>query len=352
MSFLTRVGVATTTLAASSAAFGGLTFTFTSTGNASADAGFIAAGQLWSNIFSDNINIRINAGFTSLGVGILGSTGSNAAEFSYSQVRTALTGDSNSADDATAVASLPSGNALTFVTNARDGTYIIDSNGSTNNTTLAVNRANAKAIGLIAGNDTSNDASITFSSNFTFDFDRSDGITGGTYDFVGVAAHEIGHALGFVSGVDIVDAYSGPSGENQSIDLNGPSTGIGTLDPFAYFSVLDLFRYTTETQAQIPDRLDLGYAGTPYLSFDNGATSVALLSDGNFNGDDQRQASHWLDSMSLGIMDPTLSTGELALIRTVDIRALDAIGFDVIPEPATISIIAFGAIGALRRRRD
>src|SRR5690606_11215974 len=78
----------------------------------------------------------------------------------------------------------------------------IDSDGHANNNWIQLTRANAKAVGLIAGNDAGLDGTIRFSSSFAFDYDPSDGITPGTMDFIGVAIHEIGHSLGFTSGVD------------------------------------------------------------------------------------------------------------------------------------------------------
>ena len=71
-------------------------------------------------------------------------------------------------------------------------------------------RSNAKALDLIAGNNAALDGAITFSTAFAFDFDRSNGINGSQIDFVSVAAHEIGHLLGFTSGVDVLDG-NGPS---------------------------------------------------------------------------------------------------------------------------------------------
>jgi hypothetical protein len=52
-----------------------------------------------------------------------------------------------------------------------------------------------KALGLVTAS-AAQDASITFSSAFSFDFDRSDGLAGSSSDFV-VSCHEIGHSLGF-----------------------------------------------------------------------------------------------------------------------------------------------------------
>ncbi|MCC5025492.1 MAG: NF038122 family metalloprotease [Candidatus Synoicihabitans palmerolidicus] len=166
------------------------------------------------------------------------------------------------------------------------------------------------------------DASITFSSDFSFDFDRSDGITASQYDFVGVAAHEIGHALGFTSVVDTIDANSA----NPLDAANVAPTG------------LDLFRFSAEGQRDISAGIDA------FLSIDNGLTSIGGLSTGVVTGNG-RQASHWLDNLGIGIMDPTLATGELAVISLQDLQALDVIGwsvgqFSAVPEPAASGAIA------------
>jgi hypothetical protein len=91
--------------------------------------------------------------------------------------------------------------------------------------------SNAKALGLVAGNAPGIDGSITFSSNFSFDLDPSDGISAGDYDFVGIATHELGHLLGFVSGVDVLDEnsppYDGPFRDDQFTDVRPLQPGCG-----------------------------------------------------------------------------------------------------------------------------
>ena len=312
--------------------------------------GFQTGANRWSTLFNDNVTINITIDYPSLGVGILGSASSNTIGSLYSSVRTNLVADALSTDDALANASLQAGPNLQFVTSDTTGTRVLDNNGSGNNRFLDVNRANAKALGLLAGNAAGEDAAISFSSNFSWDFDLGNGITGSFYDFIGVATHEIGHAMGFVSGVDTVDYYSGPT--------FGPGGSATDLNPFRVFSVLDLYRYSTNADTLVSGTrvLDLAQGGTPFFSLDGGTTNLALFSTGPYDGDG-RQASHWKDNLGIGVMDPTAAPGELLSITARDIQGFDVIGWNMIsssaPEPGTLALAFLGGVGlvAARRRR-
>lgn len=354
--------------------------------------GFDIATQYWSSVFTDDITINLEIGFQTLGPNILGSTQSYRALTSMNSTYSALAADRTSALDFQAVSSLqplgtstsvPGAGAVTAYGNelnaGRNG-YIdnvvrLDNDGSVNNSTLALNRANTKALGITtdvngrAIDYSTRDGTIVFSNTFAFDFDPSDGIRSDAFDFIGVAIHEIGHALGFVSGVDSIDARTNAAGTITS----------GSLESFVVMSALDLFRYSDTS-----GNLDWSTSPTEkYFSIDGGKTQLfgdSRLSTGRANGDGQ-QASHWKDSPrgveQLGILDPTSARGQMQEVTALDLSAYDATGWNVnidtlansgyrkstaqlyreltgtVPEPATwaMMLVGFAMVGAATRYR-
>ncbi len=341
-----------------------LTFNFSAPVGTSPDAiaGFTQAGNLWSSAFTDDVTVNINIEFKKLAAGILGQTGATKQMFSYTEFSTALNGDQTSTDDITAVANLPNSPLkllLNRTSNSPFGvgsaTPYLDNDGNANNTTLWANTSTAKAVGLIPKNAATTDAMISFNSDFIFDFDRSNGITAGTYDFIGIATHEIGHTLGFISGVDVLDINSPLPADPAN---NRPNPTYFPDNAFTFVTPLDLFRYSGDSIAV--NAID--WTADPrakYLSFDAGATNIANFATGVIHGD-TRQAGHFKDNLGLGIMDPTVAPGELLVITENDLRAFDAIGWDrasittAVPEPANyLGTVVFAAvgIGALVKRR-
>src|SRR5450759_2926271 len=178
-------------------------------------AGFQTAADQWASLLVDAVTVNINVNFTTLGPGILGNSSQAESILNYGTVRTAMIGDAKSSNDLTAVGNLPVSSIPLYINGTSDNpngsgslTPYLDNNGGANNTSVWITTAHQKPLGLLAANAPGADASITFNSSFSFDFNPTDGITAGQYDFVGIAAHEIGHALGFVSGVDILDTNS------------------------------------------------------------------------------------------------------------------------------------------------
>lgn len=352
--------------------------------------GFEIAAAYWSSVISSNVTMNLTIGYATLGTGILGSTGSTTAAVYNAPVYAALAANQTSTVDTTAVANLRplgggTGGSLSFVANvlnAAGNGYLdtatrIDNDQSANNRGVQLNTSIAKALGITTNfqgtaiNYALADGSVTFSDAFVWDFDPTDGIASNAFDFIGVAIHEIGHALGFRSGVDSIDRQTGP---------NGPNATAGTQENFVNIAtVLDYYRYGSAGQ------LDWSTQNNPYFSIDGGQNQLfgdSRFSTGQYNGDG-RQASHFKDAAAgvpqVGVMDPTSGRGQMQEVTALDIAAFDAIGwtmsFDAlqnsgyryttndiyrqfnataVPEASTwmMMILGFGAIGFGMRRRD
>lgn len=341
-----RILIASAMLAALGTDASALTFNFTFTPESTAQdiAAFNAAGAFWSSKLGDDVVLNMSVGTASLASGILASTGSTRDTFAYSDFRNALSADATSATDLMAVNSLAMTSTFGMLINrtstnpngSGSATAYLDNDGDANNSTIRMTTANAKALGAIYS-PTQSDASITFGNAFSWDYDSSNGITAGSYDFVGIAIHEIGHSLGFISGVDVLDGNSPP--------VNGPFAD----NLFTFVSPLDMFRYSAASTAS--GVIDwTASTTTKYFSLDNGATAIANFSNG-VNFGEGRQASHWKDNLGLGIMDPTAATGEALAAGANDFIAFDVMGWDLIPEPSAALLGTFGMLLALGRRR-
>jgi len=297
---------------------------------------FNRAANQWKNLIADPITITINADMASLGSGVLGQTSSVVLAGSYSTLRNAMVADAADEPDDGIVASLPAVGTFTLPTG-----FGVDGN-------VQVTKANAKALGF-TGLDAAfgaSDATMTFSTNFSFDFDRSDGITPGTFDFEGIVAHEIGHALGFISDVDYVDAKLSQSTtaldvEPTTLDLfrfaDGTANDPATVSNFQTFP-----RNMVPGTAAIFDQINPAFGGATEVLFSTGATQG-----------DGRQASHWKDNLGLGVMDPTAAPQEILTIGPNDLRAFDLIGYEInqVPEAGSATLLLIGGVLAMAARR-
>ena len=362
-----------------------------------AEQGFKIAAAYWGSILTNNATINLNVGFSALDTGVIGSTGSTRVDYSVANWESRVNATkSTSAVDANIVLPTLTNGGASFITNGvtvgsdgfidDDTTKLAFDNASTaSSKTLYLNSSVIKAIGGTATgvNSRSVDGTVRFSSTFGFDFDPTDGISSNTFDFIGVAIHEIGHALGFVSGVDFLDVY----GLGNTANPNAGTLNY-SLNDTSIYSALDMFRYSSD-----PTNVVLGSAGVldlsagkvsgdKYFSIDGGKTALFgnTFSTGRYNGDGQ-QASHWKDTAACaignGIMDPTFCFGQTGFVTGLDLAAYDAMGYNLstnalaygtvstaaiyrqfaaataVPEPAAwfMMIGGFALAGGLMRRR-
>ncbi len=309
-----------------------------------ADAEFVAAieqaAAIWESVIADDVTIFVEVGFTS-GSGFIGAASSDQITVSFSDFRNAAIADASS-DETTLVAALPNPLPLATFDGSIDSSD--DAFGRFNITT-----ANARALGLSTSNGpAAPDASIVFNTDFAFDNDPSDGLAEGAIDTVYVMVHEIGHMLGFISGVDLAlfDLVATP------LDAYRVGTGGAFNDPddLPGFSAVDRELRPGEEAA-----LD------PVGAIDaSPADEVYRFSTGGFG--DGRQASHWKDDVLLGIqpnigvMDPTNeglegpgSGANPGYLTLADRLAFSLIGWDIELETATgcpADLTGDGLVGA------
>ena len=394
---------------------------------AAALLGFQKAANYWNKTITTDATVTLDIHFDALGPNVLASALSNSIDTRVSTVYQQLGATGNSQLDAIAVAHLRPLSAAGGVAYRIPGTdpatgkltvtqagSALDDNDSFNNRFLNANTSINKALGIDfdyqdaifplynqlfnLGLREDSDADITFSSDFDFDFDPTDGITNGFYDFIGVAIHEMGHSLGFVSGTD---DYEFAVEELVGVD---DALTAAQQDQFSWLSSLDLFRYGSlavlengEHQLQLDPNRDAFFSIDGKLPFnfnENLAQASSSFFSTGANLGDGNQASHWqdsnailispdcfLDARQIGIMDPTSSSCQLGVVTSNDIAAMDAMGWNVnvdifnnrgyafntaqvfalqglaivqVPEPATWAMLlsGFGFVGAAMRRRS
>jgi hypothetical protein len=271
--------------------------------NPAALAAFRRAAAQWEAVISSPVTVTIAAGLANLGdPDLIGQTRAMNLSGTYTRVRDAIVAVHQ---DQPVVAAMPT--AAQFTASIRAG-FTLDG-------TVSATKANLKALGFTDLDATfgPSDATITFNSTFSFDFDNRDGVSADTIDFETVAAHEIGHVLGFSSSVDVIDTVSPRPVRLDPLDLLR-FADIAGADPSTPAE------FTTFARSLVP-----GAAAV----FDD--TSAAFgMSTGKNNGDG-RQASHWKDDrltgVLVGIMDPTLPSATVETISAADERALELIGW-------------------------
>ena len=293
---------------------------------------FEMAGEVWSNALSDDVTVNIHVETTNelpnnVIAGALPGMQSNQ---SYKTWRKHLEKDSTSANDGLATQNLPD-NEFTALVNGQ----LVDENKRLNLT-----RANAKALGLRDPDSAKLDGAILISSfsdqahdwNYRF---SDNSVPKNSFDLLSVGVHEIGHILGFVSGVDQPGLITSVSGDDDDDDEeDGGDSLVRSANP------LDMFRYSSDSTAS--GAVDLSIGTDSFFSLDRGKNILGNFSTGEdiHLGGDGYQASHWKQQREpIGIMDPLLQSGERRTLSTLDLQSMDVIGWDLQSSSVNLSLL-------------
>lgn len=270
--------------------------TITSLSNASTvEAAIDYADEQYEELYSNPITVNIDFQATT-GASYLGDTfatyGTNIA---YSTIRSAFDSDAAShgqSDQMTAAA---------------DNWPATDPTGSGSD--WYVPTAEQKALGLLSATNSASDAKIIFNFNnasgfgpFTYTYDPYDrGVTSGTtFDFIGVAEHEIAHALGRDAMLGAADSINKPS-----------------------YSPLDLYYFDG------PGSLGLNSTSGDYFSINDGQTNLKNFASGMTDNSD------WANNGPNGYVPDSFNAasnnGIANTLTPVDLTVMDVLGYDIQP---------------------
>lgn len=260
-----------------------IVFTYDSTVG-SAPSGFKTAladaATYLDQLITNNITVNIDIGWGEVDNQSLGSdlaaTSLADNEISYSRLKTALYDARDSSATDTAYANLP----------ATDPS----SSGL-----VSVAPAQEKAWGILPANASAIDAWVGFSSSYNFDFSSTGAVPSGEYDFIGIAEHELTHALGRTSLI------------GQTIPI---------LDTPYPPTLLDLYRYTGAGV------LATTASQSAYFSIDGGTTNLNNFSTSS-------DLSDWASSAGTDSFDAYLPSGTRLPMSATDVTEMNVLGYAI-----------------------
>jgi hypothetical protein len=264
---------------------------------AAAQAAWMAAAAVFTVNFIDNIHINITVDAVA-GTSVFGESSTPLLSIPYANLRARVVADATTNNDAIAIGP---GGSMTAA-DPTDGTG-----------TWWLTRSQAKALGVIP-DDMSNDGMTTFGAGNPFTF--SGPIAPNTYDFQGIAAHEISEVMGRL----------GLSGGSVNSTANS-------------FSLIDNFSYTAPATK--------GLRGGPgnNFSIDNGTTLLKLWNDPTANGLDSRD---WAPG-SNNSFNQFSDQGVVNPVSAVDLQLMDVIGYDLVPVPTVATAVGAAAAAPVFR---
>ena len=196
--------------------------------------------------FTNDVTINISVGWgetdgTPLTSNDLGTSwNTSAPKYSYDTIKTALIADAASPLQQAADATLPASDP-------------------TGGDTFDIGSAEAKALGLIAGDAPATDGWVGFSSTANWSFSTTTPPGPNKFDIVGTIEHEITEVLGRVSTLGTLGEHYGHA-----------------------FGVMDLFRFSSEGVRELAPGL---VHSTGYFSIDNGVTNLGSWNNHVATGD-------------------------------------------------------------------
>ncbi len=247
-------------------------------------AALAAAANYFMHLFANTETVNLTVGYgkvgtTTLGAGTLGAAGPYGITETYAAFKAQIGSHITSADQQTVYNNMGA--------------------DPTNGGKIFLATAEAKALGLLS-TYTSTDGimgfakawSSTNTSGVKWDYDPSNGITAGNYDFYGVALHEIAHALGRIA------ILGSPAGQ---------------------YSAMDLFRYSG-VDANGNGVHSLKQTTPAYFSIDGGKTNLDWYSTTSDLGD-------WAASAGNDANNAYAASGVVNSFTHTDVVQMNALGF-------------------------